>query len=93
MMMMMMMKSLHITWNDEDITTCSKSSEEHLSNYVAFTSKVNMEDIESDTDETFEGMSDVEFLKTYKTMLNKWEMIYMLTLDWWLKTVNKRREI
>ncbi|MFQ6630583.1 hypothetical protein Gotur_009176 [Gossypium turneri] len=57
--------------SDEDTTTCSKSNEEHLSNYVAFTSKVNMEDVESDTNEAFEGMSDIEFLKTYNTMLNK----------------------
>ncbi|MFQ6647555.1 hypothetical protein Gotur_021588 [Gossypium turneri] len=46
--------------DDEDSTSCSKTDEEHLSNYVAFTFMVNMVD--------FAGVSDVEYLNTYNTV-------------------------
>lgn len=64
------------TWSDEDSTSNLELDEEHLSNYVAFTSEVNMVGSKSDTKEDFKGESDVEFLKPYNTILDKWELVF-----------------
>lgn len=45
-------KSLYVIWSDEDSTSSFDSNEEHLSNHIAFTFKVDIAAAaESDTDE------------------------------------------
>ncbi|MBA0848043.1 hypothetical protein Goshw_027298, partial [Gossypium schwendimanii] len=63
-------KSLCVTWSDEDSSSGSGLEDDHQ-NFIAFTANVGNEDSNIESC----GEIDEDFVKTYKEMLGKWEMV------------------
>lgn len=58
------MKSLSITWSDEDASSNSDSDGKHLSNYMAFTTKVSTHvSVAFDVDDGLEDKLVLSFCK------------------------------
>ncbi|MBA0638548.1 hypothetical protein Godav_029126 [Gossypium davidsonii] len=65
-------KSSCAKWSDEDSSSNFETDVDQVNNYVTFTSSViSSSKVEIDDDP--DGDDEEEFLKTYKTMLGKWE--------------------
>ncbi|MBA0674127.1 hypothetical protein Goari_015739, partial [Gossypium aridum] len=69
-------KSLCVTWSDEDSSSGSGLEDDHQ-NFIAFTANVGNEDSNIESC----GEIDEDFVKTYKEMLGKWEMVCEINIQ------------